>query len=396
MRPDDFFIDEDLIDPFSLAQPGFNQELMTDIRRGPLAEHDDVEVAVALARLVHDDLTTYGTGGSPQLTEEDMRLALRALRTVTGRIGLDFESPFRDFSSFHSWWMNNGAYNSYSARRALLSGIFDPIHDRLAVLEDQSLASSLADPISSHDRTGWSGVDTEIGELRRHFASARTPQDYRNVGHDSVSVTEALSRHLYDPEKHLHEGEVEPPVGNTKDRLERFVEDSASGPDNASLRKFARDVIAYAQHVKHSETPSRREAGIAADAVILLANILRRLDEPNRTKEYTSNSCRPVRPSRLSREREGPEPETARKRRARRGATGQGGREKADRRRHREAGGLPRRGAGGRSSRMKPANTATRKEVKTHPRRVNRLKMARPIRPHLFDASKAQYQTDAS
>jgi hypothetical protein len=38
-------------------------------------------------------------------------------------------------------------------------------------------------------------------------------------------------------------------------------------------------VIEMAQEVKHRSTRNRREAGIAADSVILLANILRRLDE---------------------------------------------------------------------------------------------------------------------
>jgi hypothetical protein len=51
------------------------------------------------------------------------------------------------------------------------------------------------------------------------------------------------------------------------------------GSENATLRKLARSTIEYAQHVKHSGTPTRREAGIAADAVIQLANILRRLDD---------------------------------------------------------------------------------------------------------------------
>jgi hypothetical protein len=32
--------------------------------------------------------------------------------------------------------------------------------------------------------------------------------------------------------------------------------------------------------VKHSGTPTQTEAGIAADAVIQLANMLRRLEEP--------------------------------------------------------------------------------------------------------------------
>jgi len=39
--------------------------------------------------------------------------------------------------------------------------------------------------------------------------------------------------------------------------------------------------IALAHEVKHRETPGRRDAGVVADAVILLANILRRLAEPD-------------------------------------------------------------------------------------------------------------------
>jgi hypothetical protein len=176
--------------------------------------------------------------------------------------------------------VENGAYGSWQARRDLLSKLFDPLHDQLADMELATLESPLVDPISPHARTGWSAVDTEISELRRHFSSARTPQDYRAVGLDCVAVTEALSAQVYDPRRHLRTGEEEPPVAKTKQRIERFIEDSAPGPDNAALRKLARAALEYAQQVKHSDTPTRREAGIAADAVIQLANILRRLDEP--------------------------------------------------------------------------------------------------------------------
>jgi hypothetical protein len=279
MRPDDFFVDADATDALGFSGRHVDQDLLNHLRREPLADHDDVEVAVPLARLVHGDFTSYGTGGGEQLSEEEMRLALRSLRTVTSRLGLELDCPFRDYSSFRSWWVNNGAHGSWQGRRDLLSGIFDPLHDQLAVMEDRNIVSSLADPITSHPRTGWGHVDTEISELRRHFANARTPQDYRNVGLDCVAVTEALSRNAYEPERHLREGEDEPTVANTKDRLDRVVEDSAPGPANARLRKLARATIEYAQHVKHSGTPTRREAGVAADAVIQLANIMRRLDD---------------------------------------------------------------------------------------------------------------------
>jgi hypothetical protein len=57
------------------------------------------------------------------------------------------------------------------------------------------------------------------------------------------------------------------------------VEDAAAGADLENLRRLARCSVDLAHEVKHSATPTRREAGIAADSVILLANMLRRLED---------------------------------------------------------------------------------------------------------------------
>jgi hypothetical protein len=283
VRPEGLFLEQtDLADPFGLPHRYLNVPLIEQLRREPLADHEDIEVAVALARVIHDDLERFGTGGGQEMTDVQVRESLLALRAVVNRLGItDFEVPFRDFTTFRSWWIRQGAAGSggWQKRRDLLSGVFDSLHDQLALMEQESLASTLVEPISPRARTGWSAVDTEISELRRHFLSARTAQDYRNVGLDCVSVTEALSRQVYDPERHLHESEEEPPITNTKQRIERFVEDAAPGSDNAALRRLARASIEFGQHVKHSQTPTRREAGIAADAVIQLANLLRRLEE---------------------------------------------------------------------------------------------------------------------
>lgn len=235
-----------------------------------------------LAQFVHEELEKYGTSGGNELSDAQMREAILALRAVAERLGLgNFDPPYRDFGSFYNYWKRRGASGSggWQARRDLLAEDFDELHDQLARLENRALASSLVEPISPAGRTGWSLVDEEIAELRRHFLNARTPQDYRGVGLDCVAVTEALSRQVYDVARHLREGEEEPSPDKTKQRLERFVDDAAPGADNAALRKLARSVIEYAQHVKHSSTPTRREAGLAADAVIQLANLLRRLEQ---------------------------------------------------------------------------------------------------------------------
>lgn len=258
----------------------FRREMARRLRQGPLEDAPDPEVAVALARLIHDELEAFGTGGGQVIEDADLREALQALRAVCGRLGVgEPKVPFRDFTTFRSYWIRNGASGSggWQARRDILAGVFDALHDRLADLESQSLTSSLAQPVSPRGRTGWAKVDAEVAELRRHFQSATTPQDYRNVGNDCVILIEAVSAAAYDPGMHLRPDGSEPPVAKTKERLDRVVEVALPGPENAELRKVARATIEAAQAIKHRTTPSRRDAGIAADATIMLVNLLRRL-----------------------------------------------------------------------------------------------------------------------
>jgi hypothetical protein len=282
MRPEDFI--EDTVKPsgfgFDSTVHRFRRELARRLRQGPLDNATDVEVAVGLARLIHDELEAFGTGGGEVLDDADMREALQALRAVCGRLGAGMpDVPFRDFTTFRSYWIRTGASGSggWQARRDILSGIFDALHDQLADFESQSLTSSLAEAVSPRGRTGWTKVDAEVAELRRHFQTATTPQDYRNVGNDCVIVIEAVSAAAYDLARHLRPNESGPPVARTKDRLDRIVEVELPGPENAELRKLSRATIEAAQAIKHRTTSSRRDAGLAADATIMLANLMRRL-----------------------------------------------------------------------------------------------------------------------
>lgn len=58
MRPDDLFHDD------LRGRRRFDGGLARQLRVGPLESTDDVEAAVALARLVHDDLEAFGTGAN--------------------------------------------------------------------------------------------------------------------------------------------------------------------------------------------------------------------------------------------------------------------------------------------------------------------------------------------
>ncbi|WP_052207227.1 hypothetical protein [Sinomonas humi] len=278
MREIDFFIESDTDDPFDRGQIHLDEDLIRRVHAGDSAGMTDIEVAVPLARLVHDEYLSRATDENMRINVAQSRAVMSALRNVLERLGVPFSPPFRDFDDFYRYWRREGATGSgsWAVRRQMLADLFDPVHDRLADLEAGAVASELAQPITSHTRTGWTLVDEEITELRRHFQTAQTPQDYRNIGNDCVIVLERLSAVAYVANRHLKPGETEPSIAQTKNRLERVAEVDLVGPSNAELRKLVKAAIEQAQAVKH-RTPDRLQAGIAADSVILLANILRRI-----------------------------------------------------------------------------------------------------------------------
>ncbi|BEP15046.1 hypothetical protein acdb102_33570 [Acidothermaceae bacterium B102] len=256
----------------------FDSDLASALRAAPLPGRTDLEAGIALATVVHDELLLYGTARGEHLDDNEMAVALLALRAVTKRLGLDFDPPYRNLSTFRSFWMRNGGSGSWQTRREMLEDVFEPLHLELVRREERTF-DALVYAVTPHPSLGWEGVDEEIQELRRRFQSASTPQDYRALGTNCVGVLEALSRVVYDPAKHLRQGESAPALDKTKQRIGRYVEDSLGGAVNEDVRGVANKVIELAHHVKHSPTSTRREAGIAADAVILLANILRRLEQ---------------------------------------------------------------------------------------------------------------------
>jgi hypothetical protein len=286
MRTDDFFIERvnaeipgwDMNgEPWTVIT-SFDEEFLDELRRKPAAGRDDLEVAIALAQLVQDELEAFGTSGQQRLDEQQIALAIRALSAVLKRLGIPFELPYRNFSTFRTFWIRNDCSGAWQARRDLLDERFEPLHHRLMRLEETTL-EALANPVSPRAGTGWPVVDEEIKELRRRFQSSATAQDYRAVGTHCVGVLDALSRTVYDPSRHLREGETVPPPDKSKQRIGRYIEDTLAGPEREDLRALTNKAIEFAHHIKHSSTPTRREAGIAADAVILLANILRRLEQ---------------------------------------------------------------------------------------------------------------------
>lgn len=281
MSPDDFFkASQSAADPWNPAattRGRLDQELIAKLRSIPLRQFSDVEVALALGGLVNDELMAFGTGGGETLDDGEMQTCIATLTAVTTRLEIPLKIPFRNFTTFKTYWLRNDGYGSWQARREMLDSIFEPFFAELFVREQQSL-DALAKPISPRDALGWPQVDEAIRELRRRFETASTPADYKDTGHRSVTVLETLSAVVFDP-SHLNEGETELPVDKTKSRIGRYVERTCGGAEHEALRSLVTATVNFTQRVKHG-SGNRRDAGMAADSVILLANLLRRLQEP--------------------------------------------------------------------------------------------------------------------
>ncbi|MFI0479388.1 hypothetical protein [Actinomadura sp. 9N215] len=150
MRPDDFFIErQQAHDPWGpppRLNRSLNTQLLTALRASPVQDHDDLDAAVGLARLVHDELEKYGTDSSQELTEHGIREAVLTLHAVLKRVGVAFNLPFRDYATFRSQWLREGCSGSWQKRRDMLNDLFNPLHDQLIEKESRALSSTPLSP----------------------------------------------------------------------------------------------------------------------------------------------------------------------------------------------------------------------------------------------------------
>lgn len=283
MQESDFWIEDptDPSNPWSSTHRNLDLEKVKALARGPVAGDDDLASALSLSRLVADAYRAWGTDKATDFSREDSRVTLRALKMVLERRGIGFEVPWRDFDTFQSYWSSVGASGDggWQKRRDIVAKHFEPVLDALEKAEEDQFRAELAEGVSPRPTTGWPQVDEEIAGLRARFRTATEMQDYRDCGNRSVAVLEALSATVYDPAKHCPEGQTEPPVDKTDLRIGAYLSERLAGRENEELRGLAKKASALAHKVKHSPRANRTSAGIAADSVILLANILRRLSD---------------------------------------------------------------------------------------------------------------------
>lgn len=269
-------------DTATITVTKINEELMRQLDQGALPDDDDLQTALYLTRFVHDEFKNHATNGHEVcISDEVSRDLLKTLRRVLNRHEITLNPPWRDLSSFASYWRSEGMIDagSWEKRRGHLDEVFGPVYEEIDRLEEQAFQDELAEGVSPHKQLGWPEVDGYVDQLRQRFRSAGSPADYKDVGNRCVGVLEALSRVVYDPDVHCPAGQDVPPTEKTNIRIGAYVDQRLPGQANKTLRATVKNTSALAHSLKHSEKSNRTSTGIAADSVILLAHMLRRLRE---------------------------------------------------------------------------------------------------------------------
>ncbi len=126
----------------SWAEPWvLNIELVESLRFGPPAGRGELDVAIALTRLLYHDFVSHGTDGKGRyLNDENVPLVIKAHRAVLERLALKPPTwPFRTFDGprgFGTYWRDNDMRGSWQARRDCIEQILGPTRDALEELQE--------------------------------------------------------------------------------------------------------------------------------------------------------------------------------------------------------------------------------------------------------------------
>ena len=179
------------------------------------------------------------------LSPEDCELVLECLREI---------------------WPHRGGFSSIAIRDVVYR--VDP---NAAEDEPNDLFRSL---------TGWPRVDRTLDEIRTRLQVASNEEQFQAVGVLCRETLISLAGAVFDPDKHPPFSSEYVAASNTDARrmLDRYVEAEARGKSNATIRRYVKVALQFANEVQHQRTANYRSTALCAEATAGLVNIVAILD----------------------------------------------------------------------------------------------------------------------
>lgn len=276
------------LDPLGLdpdAGAPLSPEVVDAIRRGE-SSMPDVDAAEALVDGIASLMISVATDGPKiKVVDADYKREHRALAAVLRRLGIDYPNKLDDLWRWHGRW-SDGSLPTYASRRAFITDLFSPVRQRL--MERADAAHELAEGVMESP-TGWAAIDQQVARLRRLWRESEDADAYNGVGLQCVKVLTTLGHVVFDPARDLGEEEEEPGRDDAKERIGFFLRRVASGKHNENIRKLVNGAYGQANAAKHRHMATRTDAGIAANATVVIVSTLRLLsdeDQANRPPRW--------------------------------------------------------------------------------------------------------------
>jgi hypothetical protein len=244
------------------------------MRRGT-SDIPDADAAEELIGWMKRTMTNVATGDRIDDSNDDYVLRFRALRAVLKRLGMKNPNPHQDLWAFYRYWSENDL-GTYASRRSYVADLYEEVQEHL----DEVTYDELLEPVAGRP-TGWPEVDRMVSRLRSDYQAARDATAYKAIGLQIVTLLQGVGRLVFDPERHQPDREVKVSPDDAKRRIGLFVDSvtQGRGSTGAQIRKLSGAAVQLAESIKHSADPDRIETGIAADAAIAVANLVRRVSE---------------------------------------------------------------------------------------------------------------------
>lgn len=121
--------------------------------------------------------------------------------------------------------------------------------------------------------TGWTKVDSEVGEVKLRLESASSGGDFQAVGLLCREVLISLAQATYDAERYPTTDGVEPSDTDAGRMLEAMFGAELSGGANDQARKYAKAALNLAVALQHKRTADYRMAALCAEATLSVVNL---------------------------------------------------------------------------------------------------------------------------
>ena len=147
--------------------------------------------------------------------------------------------------------------------------------------------------------TGWPRVDRTLDEIRTRLRVASNEEQFQAVGVLCREALISLAGAVFDPDRHppLRTDDVAASNTDARRMLDRYVEAETRGKSDATIRRYVKVALQFANEVQHQRTASYRSTALCAEATAGLVNIIAILDgrrdvgqAPSRSDDVPENA----------------------------------------------------------------------------------------------------------